>query len=218
MERIENILHYPTPFLDGPTEFLVKTLAIEFSKVKQFKKIFGENIDNYKRQDYSIRSLPAVRFYNNSQFKESDNGWLTGDVIADVIFPASIRRNELQQVQDTLSAAMFNQFNRDTFFFSIRAGVPGLNELGRTISVDKSLGYQWQDGEEVVPLTQFTINSRLDLRIWNDYLTSQLRTNEDPFERTLGILEEIYVKIQGLQQDTVEVEIDAEININPTCG
>lgn len=212
MQRIDGITASPTVFLDGPAEFLCKSIAEEMAKVKQWAAVFGKFIDGYKRMDYAIRNLPCMRFYNNTSSKQSDNGWITGEVICDAMFPPSLRREELQQVQDTVSAALWQQFRRDAFFQTLRGKVPGLNELGRILSVDKSLGFQWQEGEEIVPLTQFAINFKLDLRIWDDYLTEQSRTTEDPFERTLKNLELIAITIRGVDGNTdspAEVEIGA---------
>lgn len=213
MQRIDYLVNEPTPFLDGPAEFLAKTVAAEFRKVRQWNLVFKDFIDGYKRMDYGIRNLPALRFFNEVASKQSDQGWITGDLLCDAILPPSLRRDELQQVQDTVSAAVWQQFRRDGFFMAIRAAVPGLNELGRVLSVDKSLGYQWQEGEEVVPLTRFTINFKLDLRIWDDYLIEQLRDREDPFERTLKNLEKIAVTIDGVtgtEATPVEVDIEAD--------
>jgi hypothetical protein len=214
MERISLLTSAPTPFLDGPAEFLCKSVAEQLTAVRQWKAVFGEFIDGYKRMDYGIRNLPALRVYNNTASVSSQNGWLTGELIADAILPASLRRNELQQVQDTLSAALWQQFRRNEFFHTMRALVPALNELGRVVSVDKSLGYKWEEADdEVVPLTQFTINFKLDLRIWDDYLTEQCRTTDDPFERTLRNLELISNTIRGVSAETdtpAEVELGAE--------
>jgi hypothetical protein len=184
------------PFLDGPVEFLVKACCEELSKVKQFKLIFGEFIDPYKRMDYGIRNAPMMRVYNLSANKTSDNAWIQGDIIADVIFPPAIRRNETQQLPDTIAAALFQQFRRTPFFSAMREKVPALNEFGRIIVVDKSLGFML--GENIVPLTQFTINFKLDLRIWDDYLTDHGRTVDDPFEVTLKDLEKIINTIAGV--------------------
>lgn len=213
MQRVDLITSQPTPFLDGPAEFLCKAMAEELTRVPQWKAVFGQFIDGYKRMDYSMRNLPALRIYNNVASMSSQNGWITGEIIADSIFPASLRREELQQVQDTVSAALWQQFRRNEFFHTMRGRAPALNELGRVLSVDKSLGYKWQEDEETVPLSQFTINFKLDLRIWDDYLTEQCRTTEQPFERTLKNLELIAVMIRGVGGTTdepAEVEIGAE--------
>lgn len=196
-ERIENF--NLNPFLDGPTEFLVKTCAAEIAKVPQFKLIFGEFIDPYRRMDYPVRGLPAVRLYNNVFVKESEDWFITGDIICDIIFPASLRRIQTQQLQDTISAALLQQFRRPKFFDACCATVPGLNELGKVFSVDKSRGFSWND--DLVPLTQITVNFRLDLREWDLYLEAQDRTKDDPFERTLGDLGEIITTIQALRED-----------------
>jgi hypothetical protein len=65
--------------------------------------------------------------------------------------------------------------------------------------VNKELGFHW--GDNIVPVTQITANFRLDLRIWDDYLTSQGRTKEDPFEVTLAQLDTIIATVDGLNDD-----------------
>jgi hypothetical protein len=195
------------PFFSGPTEFMIHELAKRLREVKQFKLIFGESIDGYRRMDFSERELPALRVYNNTFVKEGESWFINGDVKVDVILPASLRRNDLQQVQDTISAALLQQFRRPKFFDKMNGLVPGLNELGKIFSVDKSLGFEW--GEDIVPLTQITLNFRLDLRQWDDYLESTNRTKDEPFEATLKNLELIANRIQGLNDDgTAGVEID----------
>lgn len=218
-ERIEKLLATPTPFLEGPAELLCRSMAELLVAVPQFKLVFGDNIYGYKRMDFSIRELPGIRIYNQQATKNSDHAFITGDILVDCIFPASLRRDELQRVQDAISGALWQQFRRPAFFFSTRALVPGLNELGRVLLVDKSLGYVWSSAEsedEVVPMTQFTINFKLDLAIWDDYLTAQCRTTEDPFERTLKELESIHVLIKGVQgtePTPVDVTLDADATV-----
>lgn len=197
-------------FFDGPAEFLAKTVCEELLKVDQWKAIFGENIDPYKRMDYAIRNLPALRVYNEQAVKEFDSWFIEGDLSVDVIFPGNLRRRETQEFQDTLSSALLQQFRRTAYFNAVTAGVPGLNELGKRFDMDKTLGFEFSESE-VVPLTQIKINFRIDLRVWDEYLVSQDRTKEDPFEKTLGDLRRILAEIEGLS-DNGEKEISVPID------
>src|ERR1019366_3303506 len=142
----------PQLFLDGPTEFLVKTVAAQMAAVPQFKKLFGDSIAAYERLDFSERELPALRVYNLAFQKTSDDGFITGDLKLDIIWPAQIRRVELQQYPDTITSALIQQFRRVSFFQACQAQVPGLNQLGFNLSVNKELGFEW--GDNIVPLTQ----------------------------------------------------------------
>lgn len=202
-----------TPFINSPAEFLVRQMADQLKEVKQWKSIFADNIDHYKRMDYSIRQLPALRMYNDDFTKEFESWFVEGDIKADIILPASLRRNETQQIQDTLSSALLQQFRRPTFFDRLNNAVPGLNELGKRFTVNKSLGFEWE--ENWVPLTQITINFRLDLRIWDDYLEATDRTKDSPFEAVLGNLESIVATINGLKDDneTTEVSLGMQTKI-----
>lgn len=205
-ERIENILTpleqgTPTPFIDSPGEFLCKAIAQLLKAVPQWALIYGDDIDGYKRMDYGIRQLPALRIYTDGDTKDFEDWFVEGDIILDSILPASIRRNDMQQIQDSLAAAMMQQFRRPSFFNAVTNFTPGLNELGKRFVTDKSLGYAWQDGEEPVPLTQMTVNFKIDLRQWDNYLESTNRTKDDPFETTLATLAKIALKIQALNDD-----------------
>lgn len=209
-ERIEKLVYQSerlgtTLFLDGPTEFLVVKTAEQLVEVSQWREIFGEFITPYRRMDYPIRSFPALRIYNEAYVKQFESWFIEGDVKHDIIFPANIRRNETQQIQDSLASALLQQFRRPSFFEALSVQVPGLNEYGKTFSVDKTLGFDWN--EQIVPLTQITVNFRLDLREWDRYLEDSSRTKDDPFEETLGKLNRIVTVIQGLR-DNNEVEVE----------
>ena len=200
------------PFLDGPTEFLVKVVAEEISKVPQFKAIFGDFIEPYMRMDFPVRSLPALRIYNRAWTKEAESWFINGDLVADVIWPASIRRTETQHLPDTICAALCQQFRRPRFFHDqVGARVPGLNELGKIFSVEKNLGFEWAD--DFLPLTEITVNFRLDLRAWDDYLEDTYRTKDDPFEKTLEDLHVIAAQIQAMRDDNETEEPGVEVGI-----
>ncbi len=64
----------------------------------------------------------------------------------------------------------------------------------------------------LAPLIQILINFKLDLREWDTYLTSDYRTKDEPFARTLEDLARIVTTIQGLDPDneTVNVEVDVD--------
>lgn len=218
-ERIENLTYEKdgdgakikdNPFFSGPAEFLVAEIVRQLKVVPQWKKIFGDQIDGYQKMDYSMRALPALRVYNMNTSKQFESWFLEGPIKADILLPAVLRRDELQQVQDSLSMALLQQFRRPTFFDVLMERVPGLNELGKQFDVDKTLGFEWETNW--VPLTQITINFKLDLRVWDDYLEATDRTKDSPFEAVLGSLDKIATTIEGLKDDnqTTEVELGIE--------
>lgn len=207
MERIEKFAS--NPFLTGPAEFLASHIAEQIRCVPQFKLIFSEFIDGYRKQDYSERSLPALRIFNENYTKEFESWFINGDILVDVIFPANIRRDETQRLQDTVASALLQQFRRTKFFDTVSLGVPGLNELGKRFSVDKSLGFEWNN--TVVPLTRITLNFRVDLRQWDTYLEQNNRTKDDPFEVTLSDLKKIVTTIEAIRDDgTVDTTIEMQ--------
>lgn len=193
-ERIDELDNLNLFYL-GPAEFLTARVAEAIAAVPQFATIFGNRIDAYERNDYSTRELPALRIYCETWSKEFESWFINGELILDVILPPSIRRTKLQSYSDTLTSALCQQFRRPTFFADLCALVPGLNELGKTFSVDRSLGFV--HGDNIDPVTQIRANFRIDLRIWDEYLTSDDRTKDDPFEKTLGALERIHANIIG---------------------
>lgn len=204
MQRIEK-LYIPldagelTLFQDNPVEFLCASIAQSLAETKEWPLIYGEYIDGYMRMDYDFRNLPALRIYNETGSKDQESWFITGDIKVDSILPASIRREETQQIQDTLTGALIQQFRSQIFFGAVSTRVPGLNELGKTMSWDKTAGFEFE--EQMAPVTQITLNFRLDLRIWSDYLVSQNRTIDIPFEATLDNFRKLFYKIQALKDD-----------------
>lgn len=194
-------------FLTGPAEFLCLELANQLKADPVWSALFGDFIDGYKRMDYAMRNLPAMRIYNDNYQKTAESWFITGMIKIDLVFPASIRRRETQQIPDSVSAALLQQFRRPSFFASIGEKVPGLNELGKTFDVDKSLAFEWSE-DQLVPLIQTLVNFKMDLRQWDDYLESDYRTKDDPFSRPLGDLTSIVTIIQALRDDA---EVDFEL-------
>lgn len=195
-------------FSSGPAEFLVANLADQIALVSQFAAVFGPNIVGYQRMDFSQRDLPALRIYNTTFQKEFESWFINGEIVLDVILPPSTRRELLQRYQDTITSALCQQFRRPTFFETMCGLVPGLNELGKEFMADKSLGFQL--GENLVPLTQIRANFRLDLRVWDEYLVSQNRTKDDPFEETLADMEIINTFIKAYDdEDNLQVTVES---------
>ncbi len=200
-------------FLSGPAEYLAKKVAKLIKEEPKWHKIFGEAVESYERMDFSMRDFPALRIYEKGYTKQYDSWFVEGDLFIDIILPDSLRRDQLQFIQDSLSSALVQQFRRPSFFTDLEAVVPGLNEIGKTVVVDKALGFEFSD-DVIVPLTQIRVNFRIDLRIWDKFLEEDLRTKDDPFERTLGDLERVVTVIQGLRDsEEVEKEIGIDQNI-----
>lgn len=215
-ERIEKLAYSEadytgeTLFITGPVEFLCYQIAKELKAVSQWASIFGEFIDSYMRMDYPLRSFPAIRVYNKIYNKQTESWFVEGDIILDMIFPPSMRRKETQQFPDTIGSAMLQQFRSPEFFEKMNELVPGLNELGKRFDVDKTLAFEMSE-TDLAPLTQVTLNFRLDLREWDLYLERDNRTKDKPFERTLASLDRIVSEIQGLR-DNDETEVTLSVD------
>lgn len=187
------------PFIDGPTEALVKAVAASIAATPEWRFIFADNIDTYERIDYSFRQLPALRVYNQHYRKLHESHYIEGELVLDMLLPAAMRRDELQRFQDVLSAAMLQQFRRPNKFAELVAQVPGLNELGKVFDVDKTLGLMV--GEGACPLLEMKPNFRIDLKVWDAYLESTGRTKEDPFNVTLKNLVTIATVILPVREE-----------------
>jgi len=205
------------PFLDGPTEFLTKTVCAELVKVPAFSLVFGEFIDHYMRMDYAVRNLPALRVYNNTYAKTAESWYIEGELIADLIWPASMRRDELQLLPDMVTAALIQQFRRPTFFRNVLATVHGLNVLGKVMRVDKSAMFEISD-QNFVPLTQVVIDFRIDLSAWDRWLEEDARTKDEPFERTLANLATFIGKIGAVRDDASNADLAAQANNEVEIG
>lgn len=211
-KSIEQIIKQ-NPFISGPGDLICKEIVEKLKLVPQWKQMFGDNIDAYERFDYSIRALPALRIYSFIYHKESESHYIVGEIHMDVVLPPSLRRDELQTIQDLFASALIQQFRRPTFFTELRLKLPGLNELCKDFSVDKEMGLVFDD--DVLPMTRLTGNFRLDLKEWDRFLESDSRTKDEPFERTLGVLEQIVTVIQGQNDDKLK---QVEVNIDQTIG
>lgn len=198
----------PDLFIDSPGEFLVKQICLELSKVEEWRELFADAIEPYMREDFNVFAPPALRVYCLGYTKESDSGFINGNITADILLPASTRREQQEQYADTISTALLQQFRRPTWFQTLADLVPGLNQLGTIFDVDKGLVFQWE--QEQLPLVAIRINFRLDLRVWDEYLMSTSRTKDDPFNVTLGNLRRIAAEIRGLREETTEVTIKTD--------
>lgn len=198
---------WETLFLTGPAEFLCQTIAKLLSADAAWNAVFGDFIDPYKRMDYGIRNLPALRLYIDTYAKRHETWYVEGMVTLDMIFPPSIRRKELEQLPSTFAAAMLQQFRRPSFFAAVNEDCPAVNELGKTFDVDKSLAFDADgtgDDKTLCPLTQINANFRMNLAEWDLYCESDNREVDSPFLRTLGDLTDLRITIQGLDDDESE--------------
>lgn len=199
---------WETMFLTGPAEFLCQTIVKEINKEPVWPAFFGKNIDPYKRMDYPIRTLPAMRIYIDAYRKANETWYVDGIVNLDVIFPVNVLRANLEQIPSTISSALLQQFRRTTFFGNVLRAVPGLNELGKTFDVDKSLAFAWQEGTEqetLCPMIQILLNFRLLLEEWDRYATEDNRESDSPFLRTIGDFTKLRTVIQGVDDDGNEI-------------
>jgi len=202
--------------LDSPTwhlqagDAIVEKVVDELKNEPIVQRIFGDSIEPYMRMDFSTRELPALRIFNPTGRKDSITGYLTGEVKIDVIFPPNVRRAEMQRYPDLVVSMLMAQFTRPSFYATMRGHIPGLNELGRTFSYDKALGFIPKDSQELCPLTQITLGWRVLLADWNLYLESDERTVDKPFEKTLGDLERLIVISQPTIDDGSNAPIAAD--------
>lgn len=203
-ERIET-LDSPTWFLQ-PGDRITQSVVEELLAIPVMVKIFGDRIVPYKRMDFGAREFPALRVYSPNGSKAAETWYLNGDVRIDVIFPASLRRDEQQRFPDLVTSALLAVFRAQPFFEAVKAKVPGLNQLGWNFSYDKDLGFIQRDAEDINPLTQITLNYRVNLNEWDEYLESDDRTPEQPFEKTLADLEKIYVELQAKDDDNATAD------------
>ena len=204
----------PNLFKDGPGEYLASSVAVAIMQEPHFAQVFGDSVDNYEREDYSMRELPALRVYNPGYRKEQESHYISGELKLDVILPASIRRKETESIPSRISAALLQQFRRPPFFAAMQEKVPGLNELGKIFGVDKSLTFQNEAMTDECPVVQITLNFRIDQKQWDAYLEEQGRTKDDPFDVTLADLKLIASTIQGINdQEVVEITIGGQQTI-----
>jgi hypothetical protein len=191
----------PQLFKDGPGEHLAMQVALAIKNERHFRMVFGEAVDDYDREDYSMRDLPALRVYNPGYRKEHESHYINGNLNMDVILPASIRRVETEDIPSRIATALLQQFRRPGFFERMVQAVPGLNELGKVFEVDKNLTFQNTQMNDECPVVKIVLNFRIDLKAWDAYLEEQGRTKGEPFDVVLEDLKLIATTIQGIDDD-----------------
>lgn len=194
-------------WLDGPAEYLVSTVAELIAKEPTFAAVFGKDVYDYRRTDLAFRNLPALLVYTDGYETQSQTWDMDGTITLDVVFPAELRRGQLQRFPDMLAAAMTQQFRRPKFFNAVRTKVPALTRLGRTQNVDKTGVAVLPDEEKKeVPVLSIVCDFRIDLNKWDQWLEQDCRTTDDPFVRTLYELRRLIIETQAVKDDgTVEV-------------
>lgn len=226
-------------FLSSPGEDLVNKLMFQMNKIKGFKELFGEfkskeqqkSTDqqrwaDYNRQDWSIRQLPAINiFESQSETKQAENGYITGNISIQVFWPANFRRSDLSRVPSAYKGAMLGFFSSDfckdmldELYYNQRPEkVYGLNELGKNLTWSPNV--EGLVESELVPVTILEVQYRIDLRAWYRALEYMGRTKENPFAVTLDDLVGIDGVFQGIINNNPEpvlAEVEVEIEVtNP---
>jgi hypothetical protein len=190
-----------------PGDGIVVAMVEQIRHVPTFRRIFGDSIESYMRQDFGVRELPALRCWALNGRKESETAYYGGDIRVDVILPPSIRRQELQAFPNLLTSALIAQFRRQSFFEAVRATCPALNRLGWTFGHDNTAGFIPKDSDELCPLVMVTIDYRVNLDEWDRYAESDDRTRDEPFERTLGDLERMAILLQAVLDDGTDAPL-----------
>lgn len=218
--------------LTGPGEDIVKKMLMQMAKVKGFIALFGKYKDgddqqrwaDYQRFDWAMRQLPAINVFSaNTEDKESDNAFLNGTISIQVFWPAKLRRSDLTNVPLAFKGAMENFFASkyvkdmldELYWIERPEKVAGLNRLGKEMSWSPNTeGFIENDS---VPVTIIDVRYRIDLRSWYRALEFQDRTRDEPFEKTLANLAEIFNEYDGVDEEGTEhVIVEQDITVqNP---
>lgn len=226
-------------FLLSPGQDLIPKLLGQMAKIPGFIKIFGpykpqankgnnqQRWADYHKFDWSLRQLPAINVYEaDTESKQSDNAFLTGTVAFQIFWPGSFRRSDMRRVEVAFKGALENFFSSryvqsmldELYWIERPEKVFGLNELGRTLTWTPNIDGMVED--QLVPVTIFNVNYKIDLRSWYRALEFLNRTREEPFKETLGDLVEIGDPdldsvYQGVDNENeVHIEIPDDIKVN----
>lgn len=187
----------------SPGQTLVKRNLEALAAIPAFQNLFGKlsakGFDDplqryacYERFDWSLRQLPALCLYESDvETKGSDSSFLDGAMRMLVIWPASFRRADLQQIPVAFKGAIQNFYasNYTKVLLDPAPGVntatkvPGLNKLGSELT--------WSPQSETniestaVPVTVLDVKYRIDLRRWYQFLEEQGYSRGDPFNKTV---------------------------------
>jgi len=220
-------------FLTGPgSDLVVKTLK-QMASIPAFVKLFGpytpgkdeQRWADYQRMDWSIRQTPCIAlFENQSEEKDTDNGFLNGTVTMQVFWPANLRRSDLARVPAAFKGIVENFFASDyaqkmldeLYYIERQEKVFGLNYYGKSLTWSPNA--EGLVGTEMVPVTVLDIKYRIDLRAWYRAMEYMGRTRGKPFDVTLGDLDLMSGVYQGLEKKggSVKVEVPDQFTVtNP---
>jgi len=197
IEALESPYWYVQPDDGLPTAFVE-----ELIKEPVFADIFGDNYADYQRNDWGIRSLPAVRAYNTSGVSNSQTGYILGTLVVECILPPSIKRNELQRFPNLLRSALLAQLRRPSFFAAMLKRVPGLNQLGAEFRWDGGLLFRLgTEATDLAPILRLDIGYRIDKAAFDRFMEEDDREIDTPFEKTLGDLRSMTITLKAVHDD-----------------
>lgn len=217
-------------FLSQPGKDIVAKTLMQLGAIPAMVKFFGPTQDksgnfslrwaDYQRFDWSIRELPAINIFESQvEAKDSDNAFLRGMVSIQVYWPPSLRRSDLTRVTAAFAGVLENFFASkyvsdmlDEIYFNQRPmKVSGLNEYGKTTNWTPNA--EGLVEAELVPVTIFDANYRIDLRAWYRALEFTARTKKDPFEKSLSNLTTIAGEYDGLVQNTKDNADNPDVQV-----
>lgn len=199
-------------FIDGQFggknvgEILVEKLLSQMAKVKGFIALFGpytpgselQRWADYQRFDWSVRMLPAISVYESQEeSKESDQAFQRGTITLQTVWPPNMRRSDSRRVEVAYKGALEGFFSSalvdamldELYYIERPEKVPGLNELGRTLTWTPNT--EGLIGDELCPITVLNVQYKIDLRSWYRWLEYKGRSKDEPFDQALFDLVEI---------------------------
>lgn len=212
-------------FLSTPGGDLVDKLIMQMQKVPQMVQLFGPDGDggswaNYNRFDWPVKMLPAMNVLEaGAESKSSDSGYLNGAIQIQVYWPSEFRRSDLARVPSFFKGVLENFFSSkyvasmldELYWIERPEKVYGLNELGKTLTWSPNV--EGINDGDLTPMTIVDVSYRIDLRAWERALEFMNRTKEDPFEDTLGDLDNVFGEIDGVD-DTKAIIVRVPVDFN----
>ena len=170
-----------------PTLNLGPALRDYLLSIPKIRSFFREEVNYYNRQDYEVRTLPALNVYQADCPIKGPYGWADGSLEMRIILPASHKREIVPDVAVRITdylTLIFNNFGSIEF---VSQYVPGLVNLGFNPTYRYSKAYILDDKKVDAYVVECVANYKISMieyyeSLWSktEYLGSNIKVNIAP--------------------------------------
>lgn len=162
-------------------------------KDKKLMNILRGQSAIYNRDDWDVRSLPALSVYYRRISQESSAWFREGVIVFKYQFPTEVVKDRLHEITAVMAGATDNIFQSADNFYALVDKVPGLRRFGQSINWDTKDSEQLGQNNILTLVGEYDF--RIDYYVWRKYITDTIGAN--PIDPCV----EIYKTVTGFSLD-----------------